>query len=379
MTERMSPARRRFLAGLTGLGALPFASAWPADTSAPRFAALALQTVCDAVNQDREPASARERMLASIERIDGQIASARGFLRSYAGAELKLVVLPEYFLTGFPLRESRAEWKAKAAVDIDGPEYDALAAVAERHQLFLAGNLYENDPAFPALYFQANTVIGPNGDTLLRYRRMISLYTPTPFDVWDAYLDRYGIDAVFPVAVTEIGTLGTIASEEILYPEVARMLAMKGAELLLHPTSEAASPGLTVKDVMKRARAIENMAYLLSANTAGILGTPLPTASADAMSKIVDWQGKVLADAESGESIGANAIIDLPALRAARRRTGMANLLSRQPFAVYQDGYAGTDWAQPNAMAGGSMLSRQQVIERQRTVIESLVRDGVLR
>jgi len=368
--------RRRFLAGLS---ALPVTTAWSSVSGAPRFAALALQTVCDAVNQDRNPKAARQRMLASIQRIEGQIASAKGFLRSYAGAELKLVVLPEYFLTGFPLRESREEWKAKAAVDLDGVEYSELAAVAERHGIFLAGNLYENDPAFPALYFQANTVIGPNGDTLLRYRRMISLYTPTPFDVWDAYLDRYGIEAVFPVAHTDVGTLGTVASEEILYPEVSRMLAMKGAELLLHPTSEAAAPGLTVKDVMKRARAIENMAYVVSANTAGIVGTPLPSASADAMSKIVDWQGKVLADAESGESIGANAIIDLPALRAARRRTGMANLLSRQPFAAYADGYAGNDWVKPNAMSDGRMLSRQQVIERQRKLITRLAEEGVLR
>jgi len=379
MSDSQPPTRRRFLAGLAGLGALPVTGSWSEASDAPRFAALALQTVCDAVNQDRDPENARQRMLASIRRIDGQIASARGFLRSYAGADLKLVVLPEYFLTGFPLRESREEWKAKAAVDIDGPEYEALAAIAQRHELFLAGNLYENDPAFPALYFQANTVIGPNGDTLLRYRRMISLYTPTPFDVWDEYLDRYGIDAIFPVAVTEVGTLGTIASEEILYPEIARMLAMKGAELLLHPTSEAAAPGLTVKDVMKRARAIENMAYVISANTAGVVGTPLPAASADAMSKIVDWQGKVLADAESGESIGANAIVDLPALRAARQRSGMANLLSRQPFAAYADGYASNDWARPNAMSGGRMLSRQQVIERQREVIQRLLRDGLLR
>jgi len=371
--------RRHVLAGLGALALCPFTNRARADEDAPRYSALALQTLCDAVNQDATAEAARARMMASIRRIAGQVASAKGFLKTFNGSELRLVVLPEYYLTGFPLRESREEWKAKAAVDIGGPEYEALAGIAERFGVYLAGNLYENDPAFPELYFQANTVIAPNGDTILRYRRMISLYTPTPWDVWDDYLARYGADAVFPVARTGIGTLGTIASEEILYPEIARMTAMKGAEILLHHTSEVGSPLQTKKDVMKRARAIENMAYVVSANTAGIAGTPLPSASADAMSKVVDWEGKVLGEAESGESVNANAILDLPALRAARRRTGMANLLSRQPWGAYESAYADTDWAPHGTMAEGRMLSQQAVIERQRAIIERLREDGVLR
>ena len=345
-------SRREFLAGIGALAATHIGPPSAAAESDPRYTALALQTLCDAVNPDGNPDDARRRMRASIERIGQQIATAKGFLRTFNGTELKLVVLPEYYLTGFPLQESREQWKAKAAVDIDGPEYEALAGIAQRLGVYIAGNLYENDAAFPGLYFQANTIIAPSGDTVLRYRRMISLYTPSPYDVWDAYLDKYGADAVFPVARTQIGTLGTIASEEILYPEIARMTAMKGAELLLHPTSEVASPQLTRKDVMKRARAIENMAYVVSANSAGIVGTPIPAASTDAMSKIVDWQGKVLSEAASGESLNANAIIDLPALRAARQRTGMANLLSRQPFAAYEQAYAETDWAAAECYGG---------------------------
>jgi predicted amidohydrolase len=372
--------RRAVLAALGGFALAHTvrrsASAAEADV---RYSALALQTACDAINQDSTIAAARARMMASIGRISGQIASSKGFLRTFTGTELKLVVLPEYVLTGFPLGESRDEWRAKAAVDADGPEYEALAALAQRRGIYLASNLYETDANFPELYFQANTIIAPNGETILRYRRMISLYTPSPYDVWDKYLDVYGADAIFPVARTEIGTLGTIASEEILYPEIARMVVIKGAELLLHHTSEVGSPMLTQKDVMKRARAIENMAYVISANTGQILGTSTASSSADAMSKIVDWTGKVLSEAGSGESTVANAVIDLPALRAARKRTGMGNLLSRQPFDAYEGAYAQTDWATPNAMASGSMLNQQQAIARQRAVIERLIVDGIIR
>ena len=104
---------------------------------------------------------------------------------------------------------------------------------------------------------------------VLRYRRLLSMFAPSPHDVWDRYLDHYGLEGVFPVADTEIGRLAAIASEEILYPEIARALAFRGAEVFVHSSSEIGSPLGTAKDVAKRARAWENMAYVVSANTAG--------------------------------------------------------------------------------------------------------------
>ena len=52
------------------------------------------------------------------------------------------------------------------------------------------------------------------------------MYAPTPHDVFSRYLDIYGLEGVFPVARTEIGNLAAIASEEILYPEIARSLGV---------------------------------------------------------------------------------------------------------------------------------------------------------
>jgi predicted amidohydrolase len=374
----MSLHRRNFLSsGLAAAGAA--ATPALAQENGIRYSAIALQLECDAVNQDKEPQAARARMMASIERIGRQVGASAGFVRTFNGTDVRLVVLPEYFLTGFPLGETRQEWKAKASIDIDGAEYKALGAIAKARNLFLAGNAYENDPAFPDLYFQANFVIAPTGAVILRYRRLISLFTPTPYDVWDRYLQVYGEAAIFPVADTEIGKLATIASEEILYPEIARMHALKGAEVLIHPTSEVGAPDLTQKDIAKRARAIETMAYVVSANSAGVVGYPIPEASTDAMSKVVDYGGKVMAVAGEGESMVANAVIDLPALRAYRRRTGMSNFLARQPNQLYARFYANSTLAPANKMANGQMMEQREVIARQRAVIERMVADGVIK
>lgn len=179
---------------------------------APAFRALALQTACHAVNGSSDAAEARARIARNIDRIGHQIRAAKGFI----GADVKLVVLPEYFATGFPLGEPLPTWADKAAFDIDGPEYARLGRIAQDHGVYLSGNAYERDPQFAPLYFQTSFVLDDAGKVILRYRRLVSLYAPSPVDVWDAYLDRHGIDGVFPVADTPLGRLACIASEEIL-------------------------------------------------------------------------------------------------------------------------------------------------------------------
>lgn len=342
----------------------------------PAYRALALQVACHAINAARDVTDARARILANIERVGAAIAASKAFI----GPDLKLVVLPEYFATSYPLGETIPGWAAKAAFAIDGPEYALLSRIAQDQSIFLSGNAYETDPAFPDLYFQTSFVIDPAGQVVLRYRRLVSLFAPSPHDFWDAYLDAYGADAVFPVASTAIGRLACIASEEILYPEIARALALRGAEVFLHSTSEVGSPQLTPKDIAKRARAVENLAYVVSANSAGIFGLPFPAASTDGLSKIVDDQGRVLAEAGYGESMVANAEIDLAGLRRRRLRPGMGHTLSRLPQAAIALGLKPVPLAPNGFLDGGAarVPERAEFARRQRETIERLKAAGVL-
>ena len=337
-----------------------------------------MQLAVDAVNPDSSRDAARVRMQATLRRVDDMLDGTR----RWVGPDLRLVVLPEYFMTGFPWGESIAAWADKAAIAVDGPEYAALGAMAQKHKLFLAGNAYETDRHFPGLYFQASFVVAPSGDVVLRYRRLVSLFAPTPYDVWDRYLEIYGLDGVFPVARTEIGHLAAIASEEILYPEIARALALRGAEVFVHSTSEVGSTRLTPKDVAKRARAIENLAYVVSANTGGFLESDLAAGSTDGMSKIVDYLGEVRIEAGFGESAVACAEIDLAALRRYRRRPGMGNLLARQRLELFAPVYGGAPVHPANTLldAEGKVTTpqRAQFAATQREVIERLARLGLV-
>lgn len=338
-----------------------------------RYIALALQTRCNAVNNLGKK-DARAAMLASIARIDEQI---RGSF-VLTGPSLRLVVLPEYFMTGYPVGDTIDGWADKAAIAEGGPEYEALSGVAQKYRIWLAGNAYESDANFPGYYFQVCFVIAPSGDVLLRYRRLISMFAPTPHDVWDKYLDLYGLDAVFPVANTAIGKLACCASEEILFPEIVRAHALRGAEIILHPTSEIASPDLTPKEIARRARAIENLVYVISANTAGVYGEGIPANSVDGMSKIVDYKGRVLVSAATGETMVAHAEIDLPALRAHRAKPGMSNYFARQRLELFSDSYAKCIYPANSLLdsAGEPIAAeRSHFIDMQRETIDKLLKN----
>ncbi len=349
----------------------------------PEYIAVALQLACKGVNRCPDSETARARIAETLRTIEGYATTATNFLHWFYGAPVKLIVLPEYAVTGFPMRESPAEWREKACLHYDGPEYEALGRIAQDNDIYLAGNVYEVDPNFPELYFQVCFIIGPSGDVILRYRRLSSSFEPTPHDVWDKYLDIYGLDGVFPVARTEIGNLAAIASEEILYPEFTRMHVMRGAEVIIHPTSEPGSPQQTIKEIARRARAVENMAYVVSANSASIDDIPIPPYTCSAMSKIVGPHGEVMIEAgQGGESMSANAVLDIGALRRERRRVGMANILSRQAYELFAESYAQADFHR-----GNFLLQDGQVVEppdrevfrrRQEENIERLIRAGLL-
>jgi predicted amidohydrolase len=372
--------RRRTVAALLA-STLPL----PADAAvaeyAGSYAAIALQLAARAVESLSDRAAVSAQIVRHIDEVGNKLRAAAIFVTQYTGSPVRLAVLPEYLFTSYPGRISIPDFAAKAAIDIDGPEYEALGKVATAQKLFLAGNAYERDRHFPGLYFQTSFVVAPSGEVVLRYRRLNSMFAPTPHDVWTRYLDRYGIDGVFPVARTEIGNISAIASEEILYPEIARAHALRGAEVFVHSSSEIGSPMETPKAIARRARAFENMAYIVSANTAGIEGAGLPLASADGNSQVLDYKGNVMAESNGGETFTAFADLDLAALRAQRRKPGMTNQLARQRLELFAATYAGS--VQPaNALidpAGGLRIPERDHFSRvHAATIERLAKEGLI-
>ena len=116
------------------------------------------------------------------------------------------------------------------------------------------------------------------------------------------------------------------------------------------------------------------MSYVVSANSGGLTGIAIPANSSDGGSKIVDYSGLVLAQAGYGESIVANADLDMNALRAFRQRPGMSNLLARQRFELYAESYAKHSFYPPNTLLADP-VERTHFVKTQQAVIDKLKKE----
>jgi predicted amidohydrolase len=224
-------------------------------------------------------------------------------------------------------------------VDWMGPEMERLQAVAQRHRIFIAANLYTRTPDFPGRYLNTNFILDRSGEVVLKSYRLHTYHSSSPHDYWQAFLDKVGgIEGAFPVAKTELGNLSMLASMELLFPEVARAMVLNGAEVLLHSTAEA-----IVDESVKRTRATENMAYLVSSNTSAQRGGDRWM---NPGSRIVNFRGQVMAEVDQGVVGQCTAVIDVEGLR--RRRTNLdfgyppygANYLSRFRVEMFREVYA---------------------------------------
>jgi len=283
-------------------------------------------------------ASAADR-LAAWEIISANVARAMALIEQAADGSqpARLYVLPEFAFSGPPQGGSVQAWIDKACYCLPGPVTAPLQALAARRQIYIGGNMFETGPDWAGRYFNSCFLIGPNGDVILRFRRINTATFPSPHDFLDEYLARYGFEGTFPVVDTPLGRLAMIACGEIAVPEVARVLMMRGAEVILHPTNEAYSPA---QEAAKVARAGENMAYVVSANVAGGIGFSPDGSIRGGRSRILDFRGETLAcqpDAE--ESVAVSAVIDVQALRDARCDLGMANTLIRTRWEMYREFY----------------------------------------
>jgi predicted amidohydrolase len=164
-----------------------------------------------------------------------------------------------------------------------------------------------------------------------------------------------------------------------MYPESARMFMFRGAEVLLHPTSDHGAADKWAWESAKKVRASENMMYLVSTNATGQIGTFIPEGQTLGNSKIIDYHGRVLENVGGpGESTVASATIDVEALRRERRIPGAGNRLLRQRIEMYRPLYNQTSFYPPNQFADAPMDSKQRIMEIQQEALGNMVEAGVV-
>jgi len=325
-----------------------------------------------------------------VERRQPNLDDAFDLIRNYGAraANLKLVVYPEFFLTGpvSPLGNKLGHIADKIGVTFPGPEMDQVAAFAQEINAYVAGGVFEYDPEWPERFFNTAFIYDPSGNLIHRYRKihcgdaMGFLPDTTPGSVFDQYVDKYGYEHLFPVADTPIGRLATTICFDNNFPETYRAMVRRGAEVILHPTSEPHGAHRMGWDSARRMRAFENVAYVLSCGHGGeyfLPGRKVPSARGRGYSKIINFDGTVQAEADTAGQVPLGGVIDLGALRKARADL-QANVAVWDDSVVYAHEYAKTPRGLPNNLwpddpLGNPYLGGAQI----KKVVQGYVDEGI--
>ena len=170
-----------------------------------------------------------------------------------------LIIFPELSLTGYLNRDLAYE----LAEPIPGPSSYSLEEIAKKENMYIVFGMPEQSEKAHAVLYNTAVLLGPDG-LIGKYRKM---HLPTHSVFEEKRYFRLGYEA--PVFDTEIGKMGLTICYDMFFPEISRLLRLKGSQLIV---CISASPAVRSRffEVFTAARALENTVFLAYVNLVGI-------------------------------------------------------------------------------------------------------------
>lgn len=204
--------------------------------------------------------------MVSGPRVPDNLNEAGRQIAAAAGAGAKLVVLPENFAL-MPVND--ADRLTAAEQDGKGPIQDFLAAQARQHHVWLVGGTIPLATKAGNKVRAACLVFDARGERVARYDK-IHLFD-VHLDNGEKYHESNSFEAgeEIVVAETPYGKLGLAVCYDLRFPELFRRLLEQGAEIFAIPSAFTAHTGKAHWEILARARAIENLVYVIAAAQGG--------------------------------------------------------------------------------------------------------------
>lgn len=236
--------------------------------------------------------------------------------------KVDLIVFPELITSGNELGVRFTD----IAQRVPGPTINLIAQRANDFGIYIAFGMVTKEKVESVLYNSA-ILVGPDGE-------LIDVYNKVHLRGEERMAFREGFK--LPIAETEIGNIGLMIGYDLAYPEVARSMALEGADLICVLANWEAAHIDEWKTYL-RARAYENSLYIAGANRVG----EDVTLNFGGESMLVGPRGEIFAsmedetDEETGEPMEGFAVarIDLDDVR--KNREEFQFIQTRQP-AVYR-------------------------------------------
>jgi len=287
------------------------------------------------------PQKREDIMEYNLRRLSRQLVAARWACEMEL--PVRLAVLPELAITGAPDEIKlldHVETAREMFIDIPGEETEFLGRLCKKQGFYLVAQAKARDPEFmPDRFFNVSFIIDPEGKVIHKHRKThvaVIESSVCPTDIWDIYVEKFGTDpkklleAIFPVAKTEIGNIGTLVCAEGAFPEVARALALNGAEIICRTAYLEPRVSSGIFEVQNRSHAVFNACYVISPNTGPVHSFPetykdwrhaWPMDYSGNQSQIIDYRGQIIGQHAGAVDYFTSAVINIEALRDYRVRT----------------------------------------------------------
>jgi len=219
-----------------------------------------------------------------------------GLLEQAAAGGADLAALPEVWP-----RQGSAPQVREAAESLDGPRVARLAEVARRHRMWVhGGSVIELDGE---RVFNTSVLFDREGELVATYRKIHLFDADPPGAVpsRESLLYAAGQDVV--TVETEFGRLGLSICYDVRFPELYRSLAVQGATIAFVPAAFRYETGVDHWEVLLRARAIEDQAFVVAAAQWGTWGPAGRQRRNFGHSLVADPWGRLVAVAPDGVGV----------------------------------------------------------------------------
>jgi deaminated glutathione amidase len=250
------------------------------------------------------------------------LAAAERLVRAAAADGAELVALAEKWNL-----LAAGEVMAAGAESLDGPSLGAARSWARELGIhLLAGSIAERGEEASDRAFNTSVLIGPDGADLAVYRK-IHMFDVDVGGVSYRESEHEQAGEEIVSAPLDGIELGLTVCYDLRFPELYRILTLRGARLIAVPSAFTAATGRDHWQVLLRARAIENQVFIIAPNQ---VGEAPPHYRSYGRSAIVDPWGLVLATAPDEECFIA---ADLDLVAQERTREELPSLANRRPRA----------------------------------------------
>ncbi|MEE9357220.1 carbon-nitrogen hydrolase family protein [Candidatus Vondammii sp. HM_W22] len=252
-------------------------------------------------------------LMASSSDVSANLLEAERLAAEAVENGAGLVVLPENF--AFMGKHDR-DMCAIRETEGNGPLQDFLSQLAKRYGIWLVGGTIPLEAHDNSKVRAACMVYNSEGKLVARYDK-IHLFDVNLIEANERYKESETIEAGDEVVVVDspFGKLGIAICYDLRFPEIFRKLLDQGMEVACIPSSFTAITGKTHWETLVRARAIENLSYVIAAAQGGFHMNGRET---HGHSMIVDPWGSVLAQVPRGTG-SVSCDMDLEYLSSTRR------------------------------------------------------------